>query len=275
MASPCEILIDTDNENLANKITKIAAEEAWRIEKKFSRYRDDSVVSDINRSNGQSIEVDDETGRLIDFADHCYQLSDGLFDITSGLLRTIWIFDGKHAPPTQKQAKELLENIGWDKITWNSPTIMLPKKMEIDLGGIGKEYAVDCSAKLISEQFDAPVLVNFGGDLFANKPPRQQTSWHVGIEMLPQASDLTRLELKQGALTTSGDARRFIDYQGKRYSHVLNPHTGWPVSQAPRSVTVAGNTCIEAGFISTMAMLKGKDAETFLAEQAVKHWVQH
>ena len=83
------------------------------------------------------------------------------------------------------------------------------------------------------------------------------------------------LELSQGALATSGDARRFLLRDGVRYSHVLDPHTGWPVRDAPRSVTVAAASCTEAGLLSTMALLHGPSARTFLGEQGVRHWIVH
>ncbi len=85
---------------------------------------------------------------------------------------------------------------------------------------------------------------------------------------------LHRIQLERGALTTSGDARRYLLKGGMRYGHVLNPKTGWPVEGAPASVTVAGNNCTEAGILSTLAILHGRDAESFLDEQDVKYWIQ-
>jgi len=81
------------------------------------------------------------------------------------------------------------------------------------------------------------------------------------------------LELERGALATSGDARRFLQKDGIRYGHILNPRTGWPVRDAPRSVTVAASSCTEAGLLSTLALLHGADAEVFLEQQGVGHWL--
>ncbi len=98
--------------------------------------------------------------------------------------------------------------------------------------------------------------------------------WHVGIEALSSQDDaVTQLEMYEGALATSGDARRFLIKDGIRYGHVLNPKTGWPVEGAPRSVTVAQATCTQAGILSTLAMLQGSAAENFLIEQEAKYWV--
>jgi thiamine biosynthesis lipoprotein len=83
-----------------------------------------------------------------------------------------------------------------------------------------------------------------------------------------------QLELKVGALATSGDSQRFLLRNGVRYPHILNPHTAWPVMRAPRSVTVLGDTCTEAGLLATLAMLHGDRAEAFLAGQNVLHWIE-
>src|SRR5512143_3772223 len=90
MNSPCEILLEVDNRSVAERLVKSAAREAWRIEAKFSRYRDDNILHQINHAQGQTVEVDSETANLLDFADQCYRLSDGRFDITSGVLRKLW-----------------------------------------------------------------------------------------------------------------------------------------------------------------------------------------
>lgn len=275
MASPCELLLPAAERAVALDLGELIAREARRIEAKFSRYRDDSVVTAIHRSRGSAagIEVDEETASLLDFARECFELSDGLFDITSGVLRRAWRFDGSDRLPSPQTVQSLLPLVGFDKLSWNPPRLVLPEGMELDLGGIGKEYAVDRAFALLAAVREAPFLVNFGGDLRANRPtPRGP--WQVGIER-PDAAGRAALilELEQGALTTSGDARRFLLKDGIRYGHILDPRTGWPVRDAPRSVTVAAATCTEAGLLSTLAMLQGARAEAFLAEQGVIHWL--
>ena len=90
MASGCEVLMHVNDESLAKDLLNVAAREAWRIEQKYSRYREDSIVSRINSAAGKSTEVDSETAQLLDFAFQCYELSGGLFDISSGILRQAW-----------------------------------------------------------------------------------------------------------------------------------------------------------------------------------------
>ncbi len=274
MASPCEVLLEVDHETEACLLGEAAEAEAHRIETKFSRYRDDNIVHVLNNGAGTVVTVDDETADLLDFAHRCHEISGGRFDVTSGVLRHIWKFDGSDRVPSRKQAKALLSFVGWQKITWNRPDIIVPQGMEIDLGGLGKEYAVDKVATLLAERTTAPLLVNFGGDLRALGRRADGSSWQVGVE-LPGSADTAGLDLELGigALATSGDARRFLLRNGVRYPHILNPRTGWPVMRAPRSVTVLGDTCTEAGLLATLAMLQGDQAEGFLAEQGVQNWV--
>lgn len=274
MASPCEVQVDSPDPVLAAHLGQIAEAEAKRIETKYSRYRDDSVVTKINTSHGKPVTLDDETAALLDYADSCYKLSNGLFDVTSGVLRRIWKFDGSDNVPDKCQVAEILPFIGWNKVTWRRPELILPEGMEIDFGGLGKEYAVDSAVLKIMQVSDAPVLVNFGGDLRVSGPRAGNQRWRVAIESVDgETVSTARLEIATGALTTSGDARRFLLKNGVRYSHILDPRTGWPVKDPPRSVTVAAPTCMEAGVISTLAMLQGKKAEKFLKREGVQSWV--
>ena len=272
MGSPCELVCETPRRSLALALAERVAAEAWRIEDKFSRYVDGNIVHRINSADGQRLEVDDETAQLLDFADTLYELSDGRFDITSGVLREAWHFDGSDRVPSQARIDAALARVGWQRVSWRKPSLQLPAAMEIDLGGIGKEYAADRCAELIRADSTVACLVNFGGDLVATRAPTQRRSWKVAIEGERPNEPERVLDLKKGALATSGDARRFLLKDGIRYGHILDPVTGWPVTDAPRSVTVAAASCTQAGMISTLAMLQGSAAEEFLESQQLVYW---
>jgi len=278
MASPCEVLIETNSESLALEVGSLVANEVWRIEDKFSRYDIKSACSLINQSEGQRIAIDNETFLLLNFAQQCYQLSDGLFDITSGVLRKIWRFDCGDKVPTIEAVRQIMASVGWAKVKFDEQEITLPKGMEIDFGGIGKEYAVDKASILVQNMTDSPCLVNLGGDLFATQCLSNGQPWRVGIEHpLASINEFTRkkemiVSLFQGALATSGDAKKFLLKAGVRYSHILNAKTGWPIEQAPRSMTVVAPQCIQAGILATLSLMQGKNAEKFLQDQGVKYW---
>ncbi|TNE94211.1 MAG: FAD:protein FMN transferase [Gammaproteobacteria bacterium] len=277
MASPCEILLENVNEAEAKEALQFAARETWRMEHKFSRYVAGNPVDRINQSHGTPIHVDNEMALMLDYAAQCFELSDGRFDITSGVLRRAWKFDGGDHLPDRSETDALLRLVGWNRVQWEKPSLTLPDGMEIDFGGIGKEYAVDRILldlnRILPDQ--ASVLVNFGGDLACNGPRANGNAWVVGVEDHKKLSDSTEtLSLRGGALATSGDSRRYLINNGVRYGHILDPRTGWPIPDAPHSVTVAAPTCTLAGMLATFAMLQGGEAEAFLQEQQVPFWVQ-
>lgn len=275
MANPCELLLETQDDALARQLTELAAREALRIEAKFSRYRDDSVVHAINASGGGNpLAVDAETAHLLDYGRLLWQLSDGAFDLTSGVLRRIWKFGDNAAPPSQQQIAALLKYIGWQRVRWQAPLLTLPAGMELDFGGIGKEYAVDRVAAMLNRHHASiPLLINFGGDLRAVGPAPAAGAWRVGIESITQQDQAQKvLRMRTGALATSGDTRRVIEHAGQRYGHIIDARTGWPAPGAPRSITVVADTCTQAGAYTTLAMLRGAQAETFLKEESVRYW---
>ena len=276
MGGPCEVLVESDSEDVARELADVVSACAWRIERKFSRYLADNVVARINTAAGAATRVDDETANLLDFAALLHRLSDGMFDITSGVLRRAWTFDGGKRAPTQEEIDALLPLVGWQKVQWARPVITLHPGMQIDFGGIAKEYAVDLAAQLAAQKSRAPVLVNFGGDLAVTGPRGNDQPWRVGIEGIDAgAGSAARLvDLTAGALATSGDTYRYVESQGRRLSHILDPRSGQPVNGAPRTITVAAPTCTHAGMLTTLAMLKGTGAESFLESEGVRHWVQ-
>ncbi|MDO6486975.1 FAD:protein FMN transferase [Colwellia sp. 4_MG-2023] len=281
MASPCEVIIQTTDKALALIIGNRVTKEVWRIEDKYNRYNQDSLCTLINNNAGKPIAIDEETYQLLVFADQCYQLSDGLFDISSGVLRKVWRFQGRNEHyakfPSQTSINTVLPYVGWHKIHFDRQQITLARGMEIDFGGIGKEYAVDRSIILAKQLTEQPVLVNLGGDLAVSGPRYNNETWQVAIEHpdvdshINQNADMI-ISLKSGALATSGDAKRFLIKDNIRYGHILNAKTGWPIANAPRSITAVAPQCIQAGILATLALLQGSNAEQFLTEQEIKFW---
>lgn len=260
------------NEARAAMVAQAAVGEVARIERRFSRYLDDSVVSRINRAaGGEPVEVDEESAALLDYADSCFRHSDGLFDITSGVLRRAWDFRSGRIPAPGEIAA-LLPLVGWNRVEWEKPFFRLPLAgMEIDFGGIAKEYAADRAATLCREMGMAHGFANLGGDLCVWGPQPDGSPWLIGIRD-PSRRDglLARLPIYSGGLATSGDYERCLEIDGKRYGHLLDPRSGWPVAGL-RGVTVQGSTCLVAGSLSTIAMLKGADGLAWLAEAGLPY----
>jgi thiamine biosynthesis lipoprotein len=274
MASPCEVLLDTSLLDSGQRVIQAVVEEVKRIERKFSRYRSDSCISNIVQHAGQPTPIDAETHRLLDFAGKLFELSDGLFDVSSGVLRQAWRFDGKSHIPTQAMIDACLPRIGWHHVKLSESEIEIPPLMELDLGGIGKEYAVDKAFLLAESLCDCAMLINLGGDLRVRGPRHDGLPWWIGIEQPdhPEQAHQT-IKVNTGAIATSGNSRRFIEANGVRYGHLINPKTGWPVVSDVRSVTVVADTCTTAGMLTSLSLLSPDGAKAFLqAQEGIQFW---
>lgn len=244
----------------ADRVAEVLKAEVARIEQKFSRYRADSVVSQINSraGSGQLFEVDSESAGLIGFAANAYAESNGLFDITSGILRKIWNCR-RTAPPSEGELAECQAKIGWEKVQWTGSSIALPiAGMEIDFGGVGKEYAVDRVVGIALAAGVCGGIVNLGGDVRVFGVNPTHPHWSVGVrDPLNLDRPIGSITLGQGSVATSGDYERKLEIAGRCYSHILNPKTGWPVTGF-RSVSVVAESCLLAGFFTTTAILLGE-----------------
>jgi FAD:protein FMN transferase len=275
MGSPCELKLHAAAE-IGARVVAQARAELERLEQRYSRYRPTSLLGAINAVGvrGGGIEVDDETAQLLDYAATCHAQSGGLFDITSGVLRKAWRFrEGRLPSPAEVQS--LLAHVGWQKVGWQRPRLELPAGVELDFGGIVKEYAADRLATLCTEGGCASALVNLGGDIRATAAQPGGEPWRIGIRdpRAGDASPLQVLELERGAIATSGDYERCIVVDGRRYGHVLDPRTGWPV-QYLASVTVLADFCVLAGSAATIALLREADGPGWLASLGLPHlWI--
>ena len=270
MAAEHELKLWSDERARADRVAKVAIADVLRIEAKFSRYRDDSVTA---RSTAQPAarrwRSMRETAALLRYADRCHRLSGGRFDLTSGVLRRAWDF--RRRPPlipTDGELAAARELIGWERVEWDDAHVRLPERgMELDFGGVGKEYAADRAATICADHGIAHGLVNLGGDVRIIGARPDGTAWRVGIRH-PRREDavIGTVEVRAGAVATSGDYERYFEIGGRRYCHLLDARTGHPVSHW-QSATVVAPLAILAGTFATIAMLLEGQADAFLARQ--------
>ena len=274
MASDCAIHLAADPE-IASEAAQAAEAEVLRLERRYSRYRPDSELSRINRvaATGGEVEVDAETAGLVAYAQACHARSGGVFDITSGLLRAAWDFSAQTLP-LQATIDALLPRIGLDMVSLSSGRLAFARPgMEIDLGGLGKEYAADRAAEVCLELGVRHGFVDLGGDIRVIGPQPDGAPWRFGIRHPRDASRLVaEVSLVGGALATSGDYERFMEVDGRRYCHILDPRTGWP-GRGLASVSVIADRCLVAGSLSTSAMVKGGEGAAWLRSLGVRHVV--
>ncbi|HEY1077609.1 MAG TPA: FAD:protein FMN transferase [Fontimonas sp.] len=260
LGGPCALHLYADSEVALDRAAAAGEAELLRIEHKYSRYRADSIVSQINAraGSGQATTVDDETAGLLDYAATLHQQSGGRFDITSGILRRAWDFKARRVP-AQSEIDALLPLIGWSLVDWQRPRILLTRQgMELDFGGFGKEYAADRVAALLLGMGVRHGLVDLAGDLRVLGPHPDSSAWQIGIQHPRREGAIAVLALRGGAIASSGDYERGFDHDGKRYGHILDASTGWP-AQGLAAVSVLAEQCLVAGSAATCAMLLGAD----------------
>jgi len=265
MASPCEIVLSTLDQAAATSAAAAAEAEVRRIEAKYSRFLPDSVIGQINaRAHTQTIELDAETSALLDYADKLYLLSDGLFDITTGVLQSAWDFKSARLPE-QVVLESLLAQVGWSHVRREGNNLRIDDpRVQIDIGGFGKEYAVDRATGILLSAGFKSGYVNLGGDIRVLGPKNDGTAWQMGIRHPRKSGEIfANLPMNTGALATSGDYERYFEIDGRHYCHILSPKTGWPV-RFWQSVSVVAPLATTAGATCTIAMLKQEDGLEFL-----------
>lgn len=272
MGSRCEIRLAAADASHARRLAALAIAEVRRIEHKYSRYRNDSILSQINRAAGRhAIACDDETGALLDYADAVYRASQGRFDISSGVLRQAWDFRRAQLPQATQLAA-LLTLVDWRRVVRTPGAVYLPQAgMELDFGGFGKEYAVDRAAEVLLAQGVQHGYVNLGGDMRFLGPQPDGTPWQIGIQHPRDAqATIASIAISRGALTTSGDYERYFELAGQRYCHLLDPRSGMPVTHW-RSVSVLAPLALTAGSCSTSAMLAAQQGLDFLEQTGMTY----
>lgn len=281
MGTRCETQLFATSADKAARAAAAVQADVERLEARYSRYRDTSFLAQINRiaARGGSVDVDAETAHLLDYAATCHAESKGLFDITSGILRRAWNFKSG-ALPKPGDVQELLQHVGWHRLRWHSGrTLEFPEPgLELDFGGIVKEYAADRAATLCAAHGTPHALINLGGDIRIAGPHPDGSPWRIAIRD-PRHADgdgvgvLQTLELFSGALASSGDYERCIHINGIRYGHILNPLTGWPVRHMA-AVSVAADFCVVAGSAATIGMLLEDQGPQWLRQLGLPHaWV--
>lgn len=254
-------------ENLLAADAFFAAATAWvrDFEARYSRYRPDSVISRLNaQAGGDWQSIDAGTEHLLQLAGGLYTLSDGLLDVATLPLAQLW--NWKQPPlelPTPAQVRRALALCGWPKVERRPGALRLPLAgMGLDVGGFGKEYAVDQVLQMAIRAGLEHVLVDFGGDVAVRGHPPGQPFWHIGVEdpVRPGVA-ASGVGLSTGqAMATSGDSVRAFERGGRRYGHIIDPRSGYPANSGLLGVSVVAGSCLEAGMLATVCFILGPEA---------------
>jgi thiamine biosynthesis lipoprotein len=265
MATQCEVQYSAPGGDAqAAKFEAAAAGWVHAFEAKYSRFQPTSLVSRINDAAAREwVQVDPETEGLLSMCDTLHFMTRGILDPSSLPLIRIWNWKADPpAIPTPEAIKAALRLVGWSKVRREPGKVFLPEKgMALDFGGFGKEYAVDIVSAIARDHGIVNSLVDFGHDLRASGAPPGRPAWHIGLED-PKAPGKTwgSVGLTRKGIASSGDYIRAFTVGGRRYGHIIDPRTGWPVANGCLQATVIAETCLQAGMLSTAAFIAGVQA---------------
>jgi len=261
MNTICRVHFVTPNPSLARDFQAEVLHWISGFEARYSRFIDDSLIGRINLAAGLHwVEVDPETEALFNLCQDMIFFTRGVFDPTALPLIRLWNWTAK--PPVIPEAQAIRraqELVGWGKVQRRRGAIFLPQKgMCLDLGGIGKEYAVDRALTLALERGINDVLVDFGADVRVHGQPPGKGAWHIGLEDPKNPGHVwVGVAVTNHAVATSGDYLRHFVHNGRRYGHILDPRSGYPVDNGILSVSVIAPHCTFAGILSTSVCVLG------------------
>ncbi len=259
------------DEEEAERIAGEALREMHRIEGLMSTWRETSEISILNaQASGTMQPVSRELYTVVDSAFHYAELTGGAFDITVRPLVRLWGFQGGTARmPAGAEIDTALTHVGYGRVMLDEalPGISLPSGMELDLAGIAKGYAVDRCIALLKDRGVTSALVNLGGNIYALGTPPGRNSWAVGIrEARGARSTVGAIMLQNSAVATSGNYENFVEIDGKRYGHIIDPRTGRTVNNM-LSVTAVAPTAVAADALSTGLFVMGTERGSALVER--------
>jgi thiamine biosynthesis lipoprotein len=273
MGNQFEISVVSEEENIANKNIKLAVDEISRIEQLLTTFKPDSQTNQINNEAGISpVKVDLEVFQLIQRSIRISEISQGAFDITYGSLdKRFWNFDTQmKSLPNAEDAKKSVSLIDYRNVILDekAQTVFLKEKgMRIGFGGIGKGYAADCARKILIEAGVKNGIVNASGDLVTWGNQANGKPWTVGIaDPEHQKQPFSYLNISNMAIATSGSYEKFAVIDGKKYSHTIDPHTGFPVSGI-KSVSIICPQAELADALATPVMVMGVEVGLNLINQ--------
>ncbi len=277
MGCPCEIGVFSRDPEAAHMAIAEAENEVHRLDQKYSHFRNNNFISRLQISAQQpgGVIVDAETSALLDYAETQFKLSQGLFDITAGRLARLW--HKRDKLPSPINLNKALQHTGWSKLQWQDQHLTMPAGMQLELGGLVKEYAADRAALLLKRKNMSSAFVELGGDIHVTGSHPGGQPWNMGIRKpgcrhSRNDKAIASIPITAGGLATSGDYERSSLINGKRYGHIINPKTGWPVNSF-NSVSVIAPSCLLAGSISTLAMLMGQDAGLDVLQNSGLAWL--
>lgn len=267
MSTDFSITAYSDN---AEAALTAAEERVKELEKLWSATDSGSEIYKINHSSGQAVAISDETALLLSFALDMADRTGGALEPTIYPVLLAWGFTtGKNRIPDEDELQSLLKNVGYDKVNLSGNEVRIPAEMELDLGAVGKGYTGDILAGILKDAGITSALVNLGGNIQIIGTKPDGSDWRLGLRDPFGEGNVGAIEISDMAVVTSGNYERyFIGEDGREYGHIINPTTGYPVSNGLASVTIIAKEGKMCDALSTALFVMG-------ADEAVNYWQQN
>ena len=265
MGTSFEVYLYAPNRERASQLFEAAFEEIERVEAALSNYRSSSELSRINASAADApVVTDPEVFALLERAFVYSRASNGPFDVTVGKLMKAWgFFRGAGHYPSSEELARARAQTGWRRVKLDQRTrsvLFLVRGIEIDLGGIGKGYALDCVARVLREAGVTAALIGSGSSsLYAIGAPPGKAGWTVRVpDPLDRTRTLSSILLKDQSLSTSGNYEKFFQLNGRKYCHIIDPRTGRPVEGMLQTSVIAPEAT-DSDALSTAVFVMGPE----------------
>ena len=270
MGTDVQITIDALEDDNPEPAVEAAFKEGKRLNKIFSDWDADSEISRFSRSSqsDQFFKMSKELFEVLAYSQELAHKSKGAFDITIGPLSRLWrIARHQGRLPEKKKIKETFERTGFQKLVLQEEQIsgkLLHRGMVLDMGGIAKGYIADRMLEVLKKKGFPRCLIDAGGDLTLGEPPRAQKGWRVQIGGISN-SQIPALELSNCAIATSGDLEQYLQFEGKRYSHLIDPRNGYAILGGSQVTMIAPNGMTADAHASACLILGPQESRALLS----------
>lgn len=264
MGIPVNITLYAASEPIANQASKAAYDQFRKVDRIMSDYDPDSELMQLCSTTavGEPAKVSPELFEVLTAAQLLAQETDGAFDVTVGPVVRLWrIARRRQKLPDPERLAAAMNSVGYQNLVLNRETLSATfkrKLMRLDLGAIAKGFAADQALNVLKDHGVSRVLIDAGGDIVAGDPPPQRDFWRIEVEKLQSEGENTTpvIHLSNAAIATSGDAYQFLEIDGKRFSHIVNPKTGLGLEQSS-TVTVIAPTGMQADSLASAVSVLG------------------
>jgi thiamine biosynthesis lipoprotein len=262
LGTVCEVQFRSVSVEIAKEFRKLGLGWLRDFEEKWSRFKPTSLLCQINAEAGRSgVEISKADEEILRLCEHTFQISGGLNDPTSLPLTSLWDRAGREDRLPSSEEIEAAKNlISWPMVEWGDGRVFLPENgMALEIGGFGKEYAVDRLIGFAKRLGIVDCLVDLGRDVSALGQPPNGPVWVVGIEDAKEEDAVAfRLAVSGKGLATSGNGRRYRMIKGKKFGHIIDPRSGWPAENDLLTASCLADDCLTAGILSTNACITGE-----------------